>query len=712
MWQFLKKSAYILPLSGYLALSLIVMAPVLPVFTTALPGGPIADVDGWQNVWNLWWVHRAVTTATNPFFTPLLFYPQGVDLTLQTLNISNGILFLPITALAGPIAAYNAAVITALTLSGIGGYALALRVSGDRLAAFVGGAVFTFSPFHLTKVWDGQLELIALQWVALYAFFLLRAVEEAQRRDALIAGVFLALIGYTSWYYLFFFSVYSLLFAAIWLAQAQPRQRWGMMRQFVTVAACGLLFLAPLLIAAPRAAQAMLVISSPWFDPSHPLDKILTRSANVYDLALPNGLHPLWGSAIEKLVRTWHPYIGAWNIAPGYVALALSIVALIMARREAWRWSVIGLIAVVLSLGPIVQIGTMRTSIPLPYQVILAIPGLELARRPSHFIVITTLVLAPLVALGLQELRRRLPPPQGYALIGVCAALIAVEFAPPRWSLHPFRVHPYYERLAGQPGAVMELPPPFEASEPLMAQIVHGQPLVGGFVSRIPLYPFAEQAPGVRQLWRMRPDTTRLFVNPANDRLMELNAYGIRHIIVHWGQIPVERHTEVREALRQVLGALSPIYVDQDLSAYVIPYIEMQPFVYPVFGKGWHPEEYDGDHRWRWMGEEGEIVLVNTSQEDIPAHILLYLQSYRVPRHATVMFDQQSAGSLLVLPKASGIALRLLIPPGEHRLVLRASVDVDPNVPDRSVSIAVFDARLFTSAEVERIQRSLLPIVP
>jgi hypothetical protein len=375
-------------------------------------------------------------------------------------------------------------------------------------------------------VWDGQLELIALQWVALYAFFLLRAVEEAQRRDALIAGVFLALIGYTSWYYLFFFSVYSLLFAAIWLAQAQPPAAMGYDASVRNCSSMWAIVPGAAAHSAPRAAQAMLVISSPWFDPSHPLDKILTRSANVYDLALPNGLHPLWGSAIEKLVRTWHPYIGAWNIAPGYVALALSIVALIMARREAWRWSVIGLIAVVLSLGPIVQIGTMRTSIPLPYQVILAIPGLELARRPSHFIVITTLVLAPLVALGLQELRRRLPPPQGYALIGVCAALIAVEFAPPRWSLHPFRVHPYYERLAGQPGAVMELPPPFEASEPLMAQIVHGQPLVGGFVSRIPLYPFAEQAPGVRQLWRMRPDTTRLFVNPANDRLMELNAYG------------------------------------------------------------------------------------------------------------------------------------------------------------------------------------------
>ncbi|MFQ3633383.1 MAG: hypothetical protein SNJ65_17520, partial [Roseiflexus sp.] len=312
MWQRVRTSPYTLPALGYVALSLIVMAPVLPVFTTAIPGGPIAEIDGWQNVWNLWWVHRALTTPTNPFFTPLLFYPQGVDLTLQTLNISNGILFLPVTALFGPIAAYNAAVLVALCLSGIGGYGLALRVSGDRLAAFIGGAIFAFSPFHLTKIWDGQLEMITLQWVAFYAWFLLRAVEDLRRRDALIAGVFLALIGYTSWYYLFFFGVYSLLFAAIWLSVAAREQRGLMLRQLVTAAGSGAALLMPLLIAAPRAAGAMLVISEPWFNPANPIDRILIRSANLYDLFLPNGLHPLWGSAVEALARTWHPYIGAW----------------------------------------------------------------------------------------------------------------------------------------------------------------------------------------------------------------------------------------------------------------------------------------------------------------------------------------------------------------------------------------------------------------
>lgn len=699
MWQRVRTNAYVLPTLGYLALSLIVMAPVLPVFSIAIPGGPIADVDGWQNVWNLWWVHRALATPTNPFFTDLLFYPQGVDLTLQTLNISNGILFLPVTALFGPIAAYNAAVLAALVLSGVGGYALALRVSEDRLAAFIGGAVFAFSPFHMTKIWDGQLEMIALQWVAFYAFFLLRAAEDLRWRDALIAGFFLALIGYTSWYYLFFFAVYSLIFAALWLVCAARGQRVLMMRQFMITAGAGTLVLLPVLISVPRAASAMLAISDPWFDPANPLDRILIRSANLYDLFLPNGLHPLWGSAVEMLARTWHPYIGAWNIALGYTAVALAFIAFVHAQSKAWRWWIIGLASVVLSLGPVVQIGATRTAIPLPYQILLALPGMELARRPSHFIVIATLILAPLAALGLRTLAERFSLQSSNVPAGIAALLIAVEFAPPNWMIHSFSVHPYYTQIADEPGVVIELPPPFESSEPLKAQMVHGQPLVGGFVSRIPLYPFAEYAPGVRQLWRMRPDTTHLFVAPAHDRLMELNAYGIRHIIVHWRWIPVERHSEAREALQQVLGGLPTVYTDQEISAYIVPSVESAPFVYAAFGSGWHPEEYDGDRRWRWMGEEGEIILVNTSRVDAPVHLFLRLQAYQTQRQARMTFDQQPLGALTILPKASGVAVRLLAPPGEHRLRLQAPADRDPSVPDRAVSIAVFDAQLLPSPE-------------
>ncbi|WP_232280010.1 hypothetical protein [Roseiflexus castenholzii] len=685
-----------LPTLGYLALSLIIMAPVLPVFTTAIPGGPIAEVDGWQNVWNLWWVHRALATPTNPFFTPLLFYPQGVDLTLQTLNISNGILFLPVTALFGPIAAYNAAVLTALVLSGVGGYALALRVSGDRLAAFIGGAIFAFSPFHLTKIWDGQLEMITLQWAAFYAFFLLRAVEDLRRRDALIAGVFLALTGYTSWYYLFFFGVYTLLFAAIWLAGAARERRVPMLRQFMFTAASGVTLLLPLLIAAGRTALTTTGVIGMRFDPSNPLDLILIHSANLYDLFLPNGLHPLWGSAVETLVRTWHPYIGAWNIALGYTALALATAALALARSNAWRWAVIGLAAIVLSLGPLVHIGATRTAIPLPYQILLALPGLELARRPSHFVVIATLMLAPLAALGLQALRQRATHRHGYLLAGVTLAAIAFEYAPPHWSLFPFRIHPYYAQISAVPGAVIEIPPLLEASLPLKAQIVHGQPLVGGFVSRPPRYRFVEQAPGVRQLWTMRPDDTHLFVDRADNRLKEFNAYGVRHIIIHWAWVAPERRAELQAALRQALGDLAPVYADEELSAYRVPTMDSGTVAYASFGDGWHTEERDGDRRWRWMGPEGEIVLVNAGEHDAPVRLSLDVRSYAEARQVMLLFDQHLLGDRLVEPAGVRLSIHLLLPPGEHRVLLRANAMPDPALPARLISIVVSDAHLQT----------------
>ncbi|MCS6840892.1 MAG: hypothetical protein NZ701_08930, partial [Roseiflexus sp.] len=558
-------------------------------------------------------------------------------------------------------------------------------------------AVFAFSPFHLTKIWDGQLEMITLQWAAFYAFFLLRAVEELRLRDALIAGVFLALTGYTSWYYLLFFAVYSLIFAALWLVKAHSVQRWHMVRQLAVVAGSGSVLLAPLIIAAVRTARTTTGADGVRFDPSNPLDLILIHSANLYDLFLPNGLHPLWGGAIEALARTWHPYIGAWNVALGYTALALAAVALALARIRAWRWAVIGLAAIVLSLGPLMHIGTTRTAVPLPYQILLALPGMELARRPSHFIVIATLTLAPLVALGIQALRQRASFRQGSLLAGVTALIIAFEYAPPHWSLYPFRVHPYYARMSAVSGAVVELPSSLEAGLPLKAQIVHGQPLVGGFVSRPPRYPFVEQAPGMRQLWTMRPDDAALFVDQSDDRLRELNAYGVRHVIIHQMRVAPERRAELQAALRQTLGDLEPAYTDEELIAYLVPDIEPGIVAYAAFGDGWYAEERDGDRRWRWMGPEGEITLVNASRQDASVRLSLDVQSYAEPRRVTLLFNHHRLGERVVEPGGLRVSLHLLLPPGEHRVRLQTDAAPDPALPARWISIVVSDAHLQTA---------------
>lgn len=680
---------YLPALGGYLLLSLLVLAPLLPHFGSMIPGGPVAAVDGWQNVWNLWWVQQALTSGANPFHTDYLYYPDGVDLHLQTLNISNGLLVFPITALFGPIAGYNTALLLAFVLAGLGGYALALQVSGHRLAAFIGGALFAFSPFHMTKVWDGQLELIALQWPAFYALFLLRTVEVRHWREALLAGVFLALIGYTSWYYLLFFAIYSLLFVALWLVTLPGwRTRWTALTRTALVPLVGGLLLLPILLPALRDVQG----TAPRINPDSSLDLILIHSANLFDFWLPSAVHPLWGGAVEQLGQTWHPFIAGWNLALGYSILALAILGGITAWRVAWRWWALTLTALLLALGPLLHVGTTRTALYLPYTLLLHLPGVGIARRPSHFAVIATLLFAPLVALGLRRLFARIAPARRPLLIGGLAVLLVIEYLPPRWPLLDMTVHPYYATLRGEAGALMDLPPRDESSLPLQAQMLHGMPLLGGFVSRAPSYPFVKVTPGVRQLWQMRPDDAVLLPADMTTRLAALNFYDIRQIVIHWQAVDPAKRAGLEAVLAQLLPEDARSYADATLSAYQVPQVERQPFAY--FGTGWYSEESTDERHWRWMPATGEIIMVNPTGEPAGVALLLQMQSYQEQRAVTLELNGQSLGTWQVTPTPITRRLQFVLPPGEQRLQLRAPATREQDGP-RDLSIVVTEAEFY-----------------
>jgi hypothetical protein len=341
----------------------------------------------------------------------------------------------------------------------------------------------TLSPFHMTKLWDGQLEMIALQWAPLYVLFLLRAAEDRRPRDALLAGVFLALVGYTSWYYFLFFAIFSALFAAVWLA-APPggdrRARWPMLRQLLLAGASGVLLLLPILLPALRAVRGGPGDAGP--DPFSYL-KII-HSADLLDPWLPSALHPLWGPAVTRIGEQIHPYIAAWNVALGYVALALALLAVTLRRSAAWRWCLVALAALLLALGPVLQVGGARTGVPLPYALLAYVPGVDIAHRPSHFIVITVVLLAPLAALGAAALLDRIPAPRRLAAAALLGGLMLFELAPPLWPIFQSHPHPYYAQIAGGEGAVVDLPARLESSEPLESQLVHQLPMMGGYVSR------------------------------------------------------------------------------------------------------------------------------------------------------------------------------------------------------------------------------------
>ncbi|MDZ4718106.1 MAG: hypothetical protein SH847_06505 [Roseiflexaceae bacterium] len=687
---------YLWVLLAYTALTLLMLAPLLPHFGNSVAGGPVARNDAWQNIWNIWWIQHALTTFQNPFQTPLLYYPEGADLHLQTLNISNGILAAPITWLFGPIAGFNSMVVLAFALAGLGGYALALRVSGNPLAAFVGGLALTFSPFHMTKLWDGQLEMIALQWLPLYVLFLVRAVEDLRRRDALLAGVFLALIGYTSWYYFLFFAIFSALFAIIWLAfppqpPPQVRMRYSaslrMLVQLILAGTTGVLLILPILLPALRNVSGGEGDVADMFG----YLKII-HSADLGDFWLPSGLHPLWGQAVTRYAEQIHPYIAAWNISLGYITVALALAAFVFSRRLAWRWALIACVGIVLALGPLLQIGGLQTNIPLPYALLALVPGVAIANRPSHFVVITVVLLAPLVALGMGALLERLPSKRRVFASLIVGGLLIIEFAPPNWPIFQSQPDRYYRLIANSGGAVIDLPPRSESSIPLVAQMVHGLPIMGGYVSRTPGYPFGETAPIVRDLWAMAEGEHVLIPSGPDDELAVLNGYGLRHVIIHWQTLTVAQRQQLQQVLAIALPGVAPSYEDEELTAYVVPPTVIRPFAY--FRGGWYGEEREGQRRWRWMGERAEVVIINPTSQPIDVRLKLTAQSYAGQKSVELQFRGGKAGHWDVQPGDTTISMRLLVPPGESSLWLNAPVTEEQSRSRRPLSIVMVAAEL------------------
>lgn len=684
---------WLVALAGYSAIALMLLAPTLPVFGSAIPGGSVAEVDGWQNVWGLWWVQRALASGQSPFVTDLIFIPDGVSLYLQPLGLSNALLVLPVTTLWGPVAAYNAAMLLSLALSGLAGYALALRVCKTPWAAFVAGLLFTVSPFHLTRIWDGQLELASLHWPAAYALFLLRAVEDGRRRDALAAGLLLALTGLASWYYLLFMGLYSLGFALLW-AIGRPATRLAPREVFDQTALS--LLVGGLLLLPVLAPALTLAITAPDAVYQFADEEVLQRSANLLDFWLPSYLHPLWGPWLfETVRRAWHDFSGDWNVALGYGTLALAALGALRSPQAAWRWLVLAGAALLLALGPRLQIGPWQSGLPLPYALLDRLPGLSLGRRPALLTAVSTIALVPPVALGLRALgaaaQRRGRP----WLVALPLALIAFELAVGPWPRLPADTHPLNQRLAGGSGVVLDVPPAaYKYVEPQRAQLIHGRPIPGGYLARPPRYPWPREAPAVRPLWRMRPEPADPFLAGSDGSLAALSFYGVRDVVVRWDQIEPERVPQVQAALAQALPGLAPVFDDGARSHYQLPVLDPQPIA-ALSGDGWQRPEDDGQQTWRWMGPEGTITLINPGAQSRRLSLTLTAHSYRVSRTVSLSLDGAPAGRWLVGLGPTRTRFHFWLPPGEHRLTLHAPADPEAIAnSSRLLSIALREARL------------------
>jgi hypothetical protein len=75
------RAALVLLVFGFL--SVIMTWPLAARLTTHVPVG--VGGDAWVHQWTFWWLKRCVTQGLNPFYTDLLFSPDGVSLTAHNI---------------------------------------------------------------------------------------------------------------------------------------------------------------------------------------------------------------------------------------------------------------------------------------------------------------------------------------------------------------------------------------------------------------------------------------------------------------------------------------------------------------------------------------------------------------------------------------------------------------------------------------------------
>jgi len=397
------------------------------------PGDPLITI--WILDWD-WWatLHQPLS-----LFHANIFHPARYSLAFSENLYGLAVLLFPLRALGvSAIAAHNVGLLAGFAFCGFAAYLLGRKVTGSFAAGLAAGVFYAFVPFrfvhlpHIQHVWGG--------WLPLLLLLLLRYADRPTwKRGSAFAAVFL-LNGLTNIHYLFFGALASAATALLLV----PRRAW---RELAVSMLVALLLLAPFLY--PYLAVAKLYgMERGW-------DEVLRFSATPMDW-LPGATEP------ER------------RLYPGALALGVSLLAFVVARRETAKLALAGLWIV------IGFAGSLGLHFVFHQFLFGAVPGFRAIRAPARWAVIAYIGMAILIALVTVALERR---NRWLALLVPAAFVVTLWAGPVRWFLLDPQTPAVYRWLAQQKvSAVVELPLDVSSGEyqSMLAATIHHQRLVNG----------------------------------------------------------------------------------------------------------------------------------------------------------------------------------------------------------------------------------------
>jgi hypothetical protein len=278
--------------------------------------------DSVLNMWILAWdceQFRAILTGhfshLRTFFDANIFHPAPLTLAYSEHLVPQALQIFPIYALTGnPILCYNLLFLSTFVLSGLGMYLFLRELTGNAIAAFVGGLLFAFAPYRIPQ--SSHLQVLSSQWMP-FAFYGFRRYFNTGRRRAL-AGAAAAVIAenLSCGYYLLYFSPFV---AAYVLWEMWRGDRWRDRRTWLDLSAAVVVVVAvtiPLVIPYARVSEELQL--------SRSMTEVTRLSADVYSYGTASETERVWGRHLADVFPK-----AEGELFPGLVAALLAFIGLL-----------------------------------------------------------------------------------------------------------------------------------------------------------------------------------------------------------------------------------------------------------------------------------------------------------------------------------------------------------------------------------------------
>lgn len=589
-----KSRLHFLILAAYVFLTLVFTYPLGLDLNTHIPAyGKGGDAHSF--IWNSWNFKKMVEEGrAGPMTTTYLLIPFQPNLSFHTYTLLRDVLVFLLSWLLPFIASFNLVTLFMFVASGFGSYLLALRFCRSSFAAFISGVVFSFAPFKMARLM-AHYNFVDSAALPFFVILLLIALERKKPAHAASAGILLALIGYSSYYYLIFSFVFMTVLVLYWLVSKNApllvgnsgtdRTGAGLSARFrslfsekifLQLAVMGIIFLilfSPILVNILKYQHEYLSEK-----------KVFGNSPDVLQLVTPAPQ-----AFLSRLLLETEAYGTEKVIFLGYVTILLTLYSLLLLRRRPQLrfWWAAALVFILLSLGSELIVSGKRI-VGLPYQLLHSLPVLSGARNPTRYIVFAMLALGILSACSLDDLFERLKKVRSRRVILPGAALLLLLLICGEYLTAPLRMfdletHDFYRTIAAdeEEYAILELPFSISGKGKSFGvkerqglyqyyQTVHQKKLVSGWLANLPdkIFAYHRKPMFIQNICFLQekrgtvPEEEWERLQKPDPQLQQfLSVFNIRYIFIHRGAVKAEAIENLTRYLSKQLSGFTPFTV-------------------------------------------------------------------------------------------------------------------------------------------------------